>query len=97
MAAYMIALTEVTDPAGMDEYRDRVGAVIAQYDGRSLAAAPPALSEGALQPHVAVIIEFPSLERLRAWYDGADYRELKALRHRSARVTDFIVDGLPAQ
>jgi uncharacterized protein (DUF1330 family) len=44
-----------------------------------------------------VILEFPSMERARAWYDGEDYRELKALRHRSARATAVFVDGLPGQ
>jgi len=97
MAAYMMVLTEVTDPAGMEEYRTHVLPVIEGYGGRFLAAAPPDVLEGDLRPHVAVILEFPSMERARAWYDGEDYRELKALRHRSARATAVFVDGLPGQ
>ncbi len=97
MAAYMMVLTEVTDPTGMEEYRTHVLPVIERYGGRFLAAAPPDVLEGELRPHVAVILEFPSMERARAWYDGADYRDLKALRHRSARATAVFVDGLPGQ
>ena len=94
MSAYVIALVEVTDPAGMDEYRTRLMAQIVQYDGRFLAAGPPEVREGEDQPHTAVIIEFPSLEQARAWYEADDYQELKALRQRSARTTLLLVDEL---
>ncbi len=95
MAAYMMVLTEITDPAGMEEYRTHVLPVIERYGGRFLAAGPPDVLEGELRPHVAVILEFPSMEQAHAWYDSADYQDLKALRHRSARATAVFVDGLP--
>jgi uncharacterized protein (DUF1330 family) len=97
MSAYMIALTEVTDPAGMDEYRRRVGPVLAQYGGRPLAAGPPVVLEGELTPHIAVIIEFADLEAARTFYQSAEYQEPKALRHRSARAVATFVEGLPGQ
>ena len=96
MAAYMMVLTEITDPGGMEEYRTHVLPVIERYGGRFLAAGPPDVLEGELQPHVAVILEFPSMERAHAWYASPDYQDLKALRHRSARATAVFVDGLPA-
>ena len=97
MSAYMIALTEVTDPAGMEEYRSRVGPVIAQYGGRLIAAGPPQVLEGELTPHVAAIIEFPDMAAARAWYDSEEYRGPKALRHRSSRANAVFVEGLPPQ
>jgi uncharacterized protein (DUF1330 family) len=97
MSAYLIALTEVTDPAGMDEYRRRVGPVLARYGGRVIAAGPPEVLEGELTPHIAAIIEFPDLEVARTWYQSAEYREPKALRHRSARAVATFVEGLPVQ
>lgn len=95
MVAYMMVLTEVTDSAGMEEYRTHVLPVIERYGGRFLAAAPPDVLEGELQPHIAVILEFPSMERVHAWYDATDYQELKALHHRSAHAVAAFVDGLP--
>jgi uncharacterized protein (DUF1330 family) len=95
MAAYVIGTSEITDPAGMEEYRNRVGSVIERYGGRFLAAGAPEVREGDLRPHVAVIIEFPSLDQARTWYDSADYRELKAVRQRSTRGTTLFLDGLP--
>lgn len=66
MPAYLMVLTEITDPAGLEEYGRQVLPVIERYGGRFLAAAPPDVLEGELRPHVAVIIEFPSMERARA-------------------------------
>ena len=97
MAAYMMAFTEVTDPAGMEEYRARVGPTIAQHGGRVVAAGPPEIIEGDLTAHIAVILEFPNMAAARAWYDGAAYREPKAIRHRSARAVAAFVDGFPGQ
>ncbi len=97
MAAYMIVLTDVTDPAGMEEYRTHVLPVIERYGGRFLAAGPPDILEGDLTLHVAVILEFPSMERAHAWYDGADYQDLKALRQRSSRAVAVFVDELPRE
>ncbi len=97
MAAYVIGVGMVTDPAGFGEYQSKVGDVIARYGGRFAAAAPADVVEGEFRPDGAVIIEFPSLERAHAWYDAPDYQELKALRQRSARSTILFVDGLPDQ
>ena len=95
MAAYVIGTSEITDPAGMEAYRHRVGPVLARYGGRCVAAGAPEVREGDRQPHVAVMIEFPSLDQARAWYDAADYQQLKALRQRSTRGTTLFLDGLP--
>ena len=65
MAAYVIGAIEVSDPVGMEEYRTRVGEVVARHGGRFLAAGAPEVREGNLQPHASVIIEFPSLEQAR--------------------------------
>jgi len=94
MAAYVIGTSEITDPAGMEEYRNRVGPVIARYGGRFVAAGAPEAWEGDLRPHVAVIIEFPGLAQARAWYEGADYQGLKALRQRSTRGSTLLLDSL---
>ena len=95
MAAYVIGTSEISDPAGMEEYRTKVGPVIARYGGRFVAAGAPEVREGDLRPHVAVIIEFPSVEQARAWYNADDYQDLKALRQRSTRGTTLFLDGLP--
>jgi uncharacterized protein (DUF1330 family) len=95
MATYVIGTAEIIDSAGMEEYRNRVVPVIEDFGGRFVAAGVPEVREGEIQPHVAVIIEFPNAEQARLWYDSDSYRELKAMRQRSTRGTTLILDGLP--
>ena len=42
-----------------------------------------------------VLIEFPSKELARAWYESDEYQAVAGLRHRSARSNLVLVSGLP--
>jgi uncharacterized protein (DUF1330 family) len=95
VAAYLVAeITEVLDPAGLEQYRQGVPAVVEQYGGRYLAVGPAEQHEGEWSPGVLVIIEFPSMQRAREWHDADDYRALKELRMRCARTNLVFVDGV---
>ncbi|MCA1668230.1 MAG: DUF1330 domain-containing protein [Thermomicrobia bacterium] len=95
MAAYLIAgVKSISDQAGFEEYRRRVGATMEPYGARYFAAAPPEGKEGNWSAMVTAIIEFPSLEALKEWYDCAAYQELKQLRQRSADVDVVFVEGV---
>jgi uncharacterized protein (DUF1330 family) len=95
MAAYLIADLEVTDPATMDEYRKAVGPTLQKYGGRVIAGRGRfEVLEGSWNPKSALIVEFPSYERLKEWYDSEEYREPKATRQRAARCNIVIVDGV---
>jgi uncharacterized protein (DUF1330 family) len=96
MAAYVIGeLVDVTDSAGFEEYRRRVPATIERYGGRFIVRRGRMETlDGAWQPNGLVVIEFPTMEQANTWYDSAEYRELKALRRRTARITLVLVDGV---
>ncbi|MEM5438594.1 DUF1330 domain-containing protein [Paraburkholderia diazotrophica] len=40
--------------------------------------------EGDWQPHRLVIIQFPDMDSLMAWYDSPEYARLKAIREKCA-------------
>jgi uncharacterized protein (DUF1330 family) len=94
MAAYLVADIEVTDPEGYQEYRRTVGASITAFGGRFLArGGTTELLEGNWMPKRLVIVEFPSMERLRAWYDSAAYAPALALRKRCAVSNLVMTEG----
>ena len=96
MAAYIIADVTVTDPATMEEYRKRVPATLAKYGGRFVVRGGAHQTlEGDWKPNRLVVLEFPSLEQAKRWYDSEEYREPKAMRLRAGRTDLVIVDGLP--
>jgi uncharacterized protein (DUF1330 family) len=94
MAAYVIADVEVTDPARYAEYRDKVPPTVAAYGGRFLVrGGPHQVAEGSWQPHRVVVLEFPSMEQARRWYESEEYRGPKALRQAAARTDAIFVEG----
>jgi uncharacterized protein (DUF1330 family) len=95
MAAYLIAEITVTDPAIYEEYRKLVGATLEQYGGKFLVRGGVAnLVEGEGAPGRMVVVEFESMERLKAWYDSEEYRHPKALRHQASIARLMMLEGV---
>ncbi len=95
MSAYVIADVEVLDSADYEQYRQHVPATIAAFGGRYLVrgGALTAL-EGDWLPKRCVILEFPSMAQLEAWYDSPAYVPLRALRERTTKSRLVKVEGL---
>ena len=93
MPAYYIAEHIITDPAKFEEYRVKVGPMIASYGGRYLTkGGSHQFPEGGhWKPERVVIIEFPDKERLNAWYNSVEYQPLFVLRKESTSKLDMII------
>jgi uncharacterized protein (DUF1330 family) len=95
MAAYFLADLEIEDAAGFEEYRRLVPATIEQYKGRYLVrGGRHETLEGDRVSKRLVVLEFPSLDQAKRWYDSAEYQPLKALRQRTARADVILVEGV---
>ncbi len=95
MTAYVVARVKVTDPEQYSRYTARTPDCIAAFGGRFLVrGAEPVTLEGPEFRDRMVIIEFPSLERAKAFYNSPEYTEIKALRAHAA-VGEFVaLDGV---
>jgi uncharacterized protein (DUF1330 family) len=94
MAAYVIAQVDVTDVDKFKEYMKETPATIARFGGRYLArGGETVVLEGAMYAERVVLIEFPSLEKAREWYDSEEYRRIKPLRAGAATASIIAVDG----
>jgi uncharacterized protein (DUF1330 family) len=95
LTAYLVADITITDAAAFDEYRAKVPETIERAGGRYLVrGGDPEPAEGGWEPTRITILEFPSMAALRAWYDGDEYRPLKALRDRGADARIVFVEGV---
>ena len=95
MTAYLVADIEVTDPDAYAEYRRTVGASIAAFGGRFLARGGATVTlEGNWMPKRLVIVEFDSMERLKAWYDSPEYAPALALRQRASVSSLVMTEGI---
>ena len=97
MAAYLIVEHKITDPAKFEEYRTKVGPMIAKHGGRYLTkGGTHRMPEGGhWKPERVVIIEFPDMRSLNAWYNSPEYQPLIALRKQGASDLDmlFVLEG----
>ena len=95
MTAYVIYVREsVHDQARVDAYREAAPGARVGHDMKRLAFYGALdMLEG--EPvDGAVILEFPSLEAARAWYNSATYQAAAEHRRAGARGRMFIVEGL---
>jgi uncharacterized protein (DUF1330 family) len=93
-AYFLVDILEVSDAAKMEEYKKQVGAVVEKFGGRYLIVGGAAeVVEGAWRPTFPVLIQFPSREQARRWYDSEEYRPLKALRLAASRANSVFLEG----
>lgn len=95
MAAYLFAQVEVVDPEAYDEYRRSVSALVAAHGGRYLVrGGTTEVLEGDFGAGRLVIVEFPDMASLRAFYNSDAYQPLVAIRQRTTRSTLLAISGI---
>ena len=95
MTAYMVAHLDVHDPDTFARYRDQVTPLIDRFGGKYLIrGGKTEVLEGDWQVSRLVVIEFPSRDALRLFYDSPEYQEILPLRTRSAHGAVAIVEGV---
>lgn len=95
MSAYfLVDIREIKDAATMDEYRSRVASTVEKFGGRYLVHGGPfEVVEGTYQPVRLAMLEFPSMNQARRWYDSQEYGELKQMRLVSTVSNGFFMTG----
>jgi uncharacterized protein (DUF1330 family) len=95
MSAYIVFTREkLRDQVEMDTYSKLAGATLAGHDVK------PRVVYGAFESlegapiEGAVMLEFPTVEAARAWYDSPAYREARVHRFKGADYRAFILQGL---
>jgi len=95
MAVYAVFIRESTrDPAEMETYSQMAGDTLAGHRVKVLAAyGHQQVLEG---PRVegVVILEFPSMEEAKAWYDSPAYQQARAHRFQGATYRALLIEGL---
>jgi uncharacterized protein (DUF1330 family) len=93
MAAYLIVEHIITGAAKFEEYRTKVGPMIAKHAGRYLTkGGSHKMPEGGhWKPERVVIIEFPDMASLSALYNSPEYQPLIALRKQCTSDLDMLI------
>ena len=98
MTAYVIAEVDITNPEGYKAYAAVVPATIAKYGGRFLVRGGAAeVLEGEWPQRRRVVLEFPSIEAARAWWDSPEYERPKAMRRAASSGRLILLEGFGGQ
>jgi len=94
MAAYIIVDISITDPKEYEEYKKLTPASVAAYDGKFIVRGGQSETlEGNWQPERIVVLQFPSVERAKDWWNSDKYLKAKTIRQRSAKTKMILVEG----
>jgi uncharacterized protein (DUF1330 family) len=95
MSAYLVAEVDVADPAAYEKYKKITPGAVAAYGGRFLVRGGTVDSkEGGWKPARLIVIEFPSMEQARTFYDSPEYAPALAIRLKVAKTRLVLAEGL---
>jgi len=93
-AYFLVDIREIKDAPRMDEYRSRVARTVEKFGGRYLVRGGPfEVVEGTYHLVRIAMLEFPSMDLARNWYDSEEYRELKQMRLAATVSNGFFMTG----
>lgn len=96
MSAYLMAMMDIQDPDGYEEYRERVPALIAKHGGRYIVRGGTAdVTEGSWPTGRLVVLEFPDYAAAQAFVADPEYQPIAAIRHRTATSHIWLIEGVP--
>jgi uncharacterized protein (DUF1330 family) len=94
MAAYVIALINVTNPEKYQEYAKRAGPAGAKYGGKFVVRGGAKTTlEGDIPFQRIIVNEFPTVEAAKKFYNSSEYQEARKHRLGAAEFNMVIVEG----
>jgi uncharacterized protein (DUF1330 family) len=94
MPAYIIADVAIHNPAEYEDYKKLTPQSLVPFGGKFIVRGGQTETlEGDWKPGRLVILEFPTLEQAKAWWNSPGYAPAKALRQRTAHTRMIVVPG----
>jgi uncharacterized protein (DUF1330 family) len=96
MAAYAIGRLQMRNPSWREEYGPKTAALVEKHGGKFLVrgGAMEQLEGDGPLPSVVVVLEFPSMQHARDWYNDPEYAPLIALRQTGSDLDFILVEGV---
>jgi uncharacterized protein (DUF1330 family) len=95
VAAYVLAIVDVKDSVRYEDYRRLVLPTITAFGGRFVArGGRTEVLEGDWPARRLVIVEFPTVERAKEWWNSPEYSEAKAIRQTTSVGTLVVIEGV---
>ena len=94
MPAYVFVEIEIYDQELYEEYKKMTPVTIEAYGGKFVVRGGRTEHlEGDWNPERIVVLEFPSVERAREWWESEAYTRARLIRQRAAETKMIILEG----
>lgn len=94
MAAYLVVRVQVTDAEQYEKYKALTPDAVAAHGGRFVArGGETEVLEGPAEDRRVVLIEFPSMDNARAFYNSAAYTAARSVRAGAATMEILAISG----
>ena len=88
MPAFVIVEILIEDHLKYEMYKKLTPATIAAFDGKFIVRGGKTTSlEGGWNPERMVVLEFPTVERAKEWWNSDSYSTAKEIRQQSAQTS----------
>jgi uncharacterized protein (DUF1330 family) len=96
MPAYVIGRLQVRNTSWLEQYRATVPSIVARHGGvyRVRGGKMETLEGNVPLPSSFVILEFPTMDQARAFYDDPEYQPFIKLRQTGSDLDMVVVEGL---
>ena len=94
MKAYVIVDVNITHPDRYENYTKLTPGSLLPFEGKFIVRGGAAETlEGEWQPGRMVVVEFPSIEKAKAWWSSEGYAPAKALRQSASETKMIVIEG----
>ncbi len=94
MAAYIVFIRDrIRQKEELDVYSSMAGKSFQGREAKVLAAYGPSETLEGAQDNGVVLIEFPTVDDAKAWYESAEYTEARQHRHLGADYRAILFQG----
>lgn len=94
MPAYIIVEVSIDNPVEYEDYKKLTPLSLKPFDGKFIVRGGQAETlEGDWNPERIVVLEFPTVEKAKAWWNSDQYAPAKALRQRTSHTKMIVVPG----
>ena len=92
MSALVLIDLDVRNEKDMAKYEEAAIALLAKHGARPIARdLQPVNYEGEWKPNFVVVLEFPSKEAVKRFFDSPEYEPLKQMRFKAAKSNGIVV------
>jgi uncharacterized protein (DUF1330 family) len=85
MTALFIARVDIKDKETYTKYLQAVPPIISRYGGKPVVRTEQSLTlEGPAENRRIIVLEFPSVEKVKEFYNSEEYRQVRKIRENAA-------------